>query len=195
MLVRDGECVQYFNEDFYVKAKFHNNPCSDYESSTVECPTYFYGEYSDLSSHCWCATFSNSPTLYYDDSTNTWSGKLACKRCEGYYCAECHDSYVMQGTYCVDQSSTTTTSSSQDCPDFCTQAWVGDSVCDESDCMLCPHFYNGDMFDGGDCNNDDYSSSMADESECPTYFDGVIENLATECSCITHSIQFDFEKT
>ena len=28
MLVRDGECVQYMNEGFYAKTKFHNNPCS-----------------------------------------------------------------------------------------------------------------------------------------------------------------------
>ena len=49
----------------------------------------------------------------------------------------------------------------EECPHFCTEAWVGDSVCDENDCILCPHFYNGDMFDGGDCNYDDYSSSMA----------------------------------
>ena len=49
----------------------------------------------------------------------------------------------------------------EECPHFCTEAWVGDSVCDESNCILCPHFYNGDMFDGGDCNYDDYSSSMA----------------------------------
>eukprot|EP00493_Phyllostaurus_siculus_P001411 UN01419 len=83
------------------------------------------------------------------------------------------------------------------CQVYCSENWVGDNTCDESTgCYMCPHFWNGDVFDGGDCDPRDYNYvSLLDTHsydflshgnyQCDTYSDSrdaAIEEAKSYCS-------------
>jgi len=81
---------------------------------------------------------------------------------------------------------TTSSTYGPGCRVYCTGDWVGDNTCDESTgCYMCPHFWNGDVFDGGDCAPHDgcpahctdswIGDSICDEFDCtmcPHFWNG-----------------------
>eukprot|EP00493_Phyllostaurus_siculus_P020997 UN21322 len=47
------------------------------------------------------------------------------------------------------------------CPGYCIGNWVGDNICDNLQCSMCPHFWDDNVFDGGDCGQHESTTAEA----------------------------------
>merc|ERR1719158_939819 len=103
------------------------------------------------------------------------------------------DDYPMSDNMSDDMSEYTTDypmsedSNDSDCPSHCTQAWVGDNVCEENSCSNCAHFWNDGEFDGGDCDQSPVSSVDApcEDVTCGCPPDMVQVEITDENGCVT----------
>merc|ERR1719354_1024132 len=132
--------------------------------------------------------------------TDSWVGDNYCDHFQCFMCTHFWNGDVFDDGDCdsyPDSSMDSGDDSSMDdgCPSYCTDSWVGDDYCDLVQCFMCTHFWNGDVFDSGDCASyPDSSMDSGDDSSmddgCPGYCignwvgDNICDNL--QCSMCPH---------